>query len=74
MLTVTFLLGLSFLSPVLEIAYCSVKCFFQQTFLSVDGTPQVDRNILLTGLFMVTGILSRRVSKAYINSLTGIRP
>lgn len=42
--------------------------------LSVDGTPQVGRNILLTGLFMVTGILIRRVSKACVNSLTRIRP
>lgn len=37
---------------------------FSQMFLSVDGTPQVNRNILLTGLFMAARILTDGVSKA----------
>lgn len=63
----------------LEIDYCSVifyfiLFFFHRNVLSVDGIPQVDRNILLTGLFTVTRILIRRESKAFVNSLTRIRP
>lgn len=64
---------LSCLSPVLEITYCSVKCVFLAVCF-ICRWDTTGRHILLTGLFMVTGILSRRVSKACVNSLTRIRP
>lgn len=54
--------------------YLLIFFFWFVDVLSVGGTPQVDRNILLISLFMATGILKCRVSSVHVNSWTGIWP